>query len=109
MRIGHGYDSHRFAEGRRLILGGVDSFRGAVIGGLTIGVITTLTAAYQPIHAPWLGPNFENVEIVGGHKLRADGDTLATDVDLSRCARVAREPAERDGAARQILVVRIGS
>lgn len=24
MRIGHGYDSHRFAEGRRLILGGVD-------------------------------------------------------------------------------------
>lgn len=44
-----------------LILGGVDSFRGAVIGGLTIGVITTLTAAYQPIHAPWLGPNFENV------------------------------------------------
>jgi 2-C-methyl-D-erythritol 2,4-cyclodiphosphate synthase len=24
MRIGHGYDSHRFAEGRRLILGGVE-------------------------------------------------------------------------------------
>jgi 2-C-methyl-D-erythritol 2,4-cyclodiphosphate synthase len=24
MRIGHGYDSHRFAQGRRLILGGVD-------------------------------------------------------------------------------------
>lgn len=24
MRIGHGYDSHRFAEGRRLILGGID-------------------------------------------------------------------------------------
>ena len=24
MRIGHGYDSHRFAEGRKLILGGVD-------------------------------------------------------------------------------------
>jgi len=23
MRIGHGYDAHRFAEGRRLILGGV--------------------------------------------------------------------------------------
>ena len=30
MRIGHGYDSHRFAEGRRLVLGGVeiDSPRG---------------------------------------------------------------------------------
>jgi 2-C-methyl-D-erythritol 2,4-cyclodiphosphate synthase len=24
MRIGHGYDSHRFAEGRRLVLGGID-------------------------------------------------------------------------------------
>lgn len=44
-----------------LILGGIDSFRGAVIGGLAIGLISTVTAAYQPIHAPWLGPNFENV------------------------------------------------
>ena len=24
IRIGHGYDVHKFAEGRRLILGGVD-------------------------------------------------------------------------------------
>ncbi|MEG1551700.1 MAG: 2-C-methyl-D-erythritol 2,4-cyclodiphosphate synthase, partial [Oscillospiraceae bacterium] len=24
MRIGHGYDVHKFAEGRKLILGGVD-------------------------------------------------------------------------------------
>jgi 2-C-methyl-D-erythritol 2,4-cyclodiphosphate synthase len=24
MRIGHGYDAHRFAEGRKLIIGGVD-------------------------------------------------------------------------------------
>jgi 2-C-methyl-D-erythritol 2,4-cyclodiphosphate synthase len=24
VRIGHGYDAHRFAEGRRLVLGGVD-------------------------------------------------------------------------------------
>ena len=24
MRIGHGYDAHRFAEGRRLVLGGVE-------------------------------------------------------------------------------------
>lgn len=44
-----------------LILGGVDSFKGAVIGGLIIGVISSITAALQPIHAPWLGPNFENV------------------------------------------------
>lgn len=44
-----------------LILGGIDSFKGAVVGGLIIGVISSITAAYQPIHAPWLGPNFENV------------------------------------------------
>lgn len=44
-----------------LILGGIDSFKGAVVGGLIIGVISSITAVYQPIHAPWLGPNFENV------------------------------------------------
>lgn len=44
-----------------LILGGIDSFKGAVVGGLLIGVISSITAAYQPLHAPWLGPNFENV------------------------------------------------
>lgn len=44
-----------------LVLGGLDSFKGAVIGGLIIGVISALSRAYQPIHAPWLGPNFENV------------------------------------------------
>ncbi|WP_131105161.1 branched-chain amino acid ABC transporter permease [Ornithinimicrobium sufpigmenti] len=44
-----------------LILGGIDSFKGAVVGGLIIGVVSSITAALQPIHAPWLGPNFENV------------------------------------------------
>ncbi len=44
-----------------LVLGGLDSLKGAVVGGLVIGLISALTSAYQPIHAPWLGPNFENV------------------------------------------------
>lgn len=44
-----------------LILGGIDSLRGAVIGGLVIGIVSALARTYQPIHAPWLGPNFENV------------------------------------------------
>jgi len=44
-----------------LILGGIDSLKGGVIGGLTIGVVSSITSAYQPIHAAWLGPNFENV------------------------------------------------
>lgn len=44
-----------------IILGGIDSLKGAVVGGLIIGVVASLTSAYQPIYAPWLGPNFENV------------------------------------------------
>ncbi len=44
-----------------IILGGLDSLKGAVVGGLVIGVVSSLTSAYQPVHAPWLGPNFENV------------------------------------------------
>jgi branched-chain amino acid transport system permease protein len=44
-----------------IILGGLDSLKGAVVGGLIIGVVSSLTSAYQPIYAPWLGPNFENV------------------------------------------------
>lgn len=44
-----------------LVLGGIDSFKGAVVGGLLIGVISSLTSSYQPVYAPWLGPNFENV------------------------------------------------
>lgn len=44
-----------------LILGGLDSLRGALIGGLVMGVVSALARTYQPVHAPWLGPNFENV------------------------------------------------
>ncbi|MDO5502541.1 MAG: branched-chain amino acid ABC transporter permease [Actinomycetia bacterium] len=44
-----------------LILGGIDSLKGAVIGGLLIGLISSITSSYQPIYASWLGPNFENV------------------------------------------------
>jgi branched-chain amino acid transport system permease protein len=44
-----------------LILGGIDSLKGAVVGGLLIGLISSITSSYQPIYAGWLGPNFENV------------------------------------------------
>jgi branched-chain amino acid transport system permease protein len=44
-----------------MILGGLDSPGGAVIGGLIIGVTQTLTAGYQPEHAAFLGPNFHIV------------------------------------------------
>jgi branched-chain amino acid transport system permease protein len=44
-----------------MILGGLDSPAGAVVGGLVIGVTQTLTAGYQPEHASWLGDNFHTV------------------------------------------------
>jgi branched-chain amino acid transport system permease protein len=40
-----------------IILGGLDSLPGAVVGGLAVGVIQELTATYQH-HASWLGGNF---------------------------------------------------
>ncbi len=44
-----------------MILGGLDSPLGAVIGGFVIGLSQTLTAGYQPAHAEWLGQNFQAV------------------------------------------------
>ena len=44
-----------------MILGGLDSPLGAVVGGIIIGVTQLLTAGYQPDHAPWLGENFNVV------------------------------------------------
>jgi branched-chain amino acid transport system permease protein len=44
-----------------MILGGLDSPLGAVIGGFIIGLTQTLTAGYQPQHAAWLGDDFQAV------------------------------------------------
>lgn len=44
-----------------IIVGGLDSLKGAVVGGLIVGVSMALTKTYQPVVAPWLGANFENV------------------------------------------------
>jgi branched-chain amino acid transport system permease protein len=41
-----------------IILGGIDSTTGAVVGGFVIGVIQELTAGYQPQYVAWLGHNF---------------------------------------------------
>jgi branched-chain amino acid transport system permease protein len=41
-----------------IIVGGLDSTLGALVGGLLIGLIEVLTAGYQPQFAPWLGKNF---------------------------------------------------
>ena len=44
-----------------IILGGLDSPAGAVVGGVVIGVVQTLTAGYQPQYASWLGSGFSSV------------------------------------------------
>ena len=44
-----------------IILGGLDSIGGAVIGGLAIGVVEALVGTYQAELAPWLGNNFSVV------------------------------------------------
>lgn len=44
-----------------MILGGLDSPLGAVVGGIIIGVSQQLTAGYQPQHAAWLGDDFQAV------------------------------------------------
>jgi branched-chain amino acid transport system permease protein len=44
-----------------IILGGLDSIPGAVIGGLAIGLTEAYTKTYQPDHFPWMGANFDQV------------------------------------------------
>jgi branched-chain amino acid transport system permease protein len=44
-----------------IILGGLDSIGGAVIGGLVIGVTESLFGTYQNDYLPWLGSNFSLV------------------------------------------------
>jgi len=41
-----------------IILGGIDSTTGAVVGGFVIGVVQELTAGYQPQYVAWLGHDF---------------------------------------------------
>jgi branched-chain amino acid transport system permease protein len=44
-----------------IILGGIDSIGGAVVGGLLVGLVQSLVAGYQPDSVPWLGANFQVV------------------------------------------------
>lgn len=44
-----------------IVLGGLDSIPGAVVGGILIGLVEAYVGLYQPDHAAWLGPNFNQV------------------------------------------------
>jgi len=41
-----------------IILGGLESVGGAIVGGLVVGVVEALVGTYQADYAPWLGNNF---------------------------------------------------
>ncbi|MPZ71893.1 MAG: branched-chain amino acid ABC transporter permease [Nitriliruptorales bacterium] len=44
-----------------IILGGLDSVGGAVVGGLAVGVVEAMVSRYQGAYFPWLGQNFSLV------------------------------------------------
>lgn len=44
-----------------IIIGGLDSIEGAIVGGLAVGIVEALVFTYQPTLAPWLGQNFSVV------------------------------------------------
>lgn len=44
-----------------IIIGGLDSFKGAVVGGLIVGVVYQLSTRYAHEYTPWLGSQFEMV------------------------------------------------
>ena len=50
-----------FAAFPAVILGGLDSPGGAVVGGMTIGITQVMTAGYQPRWFPSLGAGFSQV------------------------------------------------
>jgi branched-chain amino acid transport system permease protein len=44
-----------------IILGGLDSIRGAIVGGVVIGLAEAYTKTYQADAFPWMGANFDQV------------------------------------------------
>ena len=44
-----------------IVIGGLDSISGAVVGGLVVGLVEAYTATYQPQYAGFLGSNFSLV------------------------------------------------
>jgi branched-chain amino acid transport system permease protein len=44
-----------------IILGGLDSIPGAIVGGMVVGLAEAYTKTYQPDAFPWLGANFDQV------------------------------------------------
>lgn len=63
--VGGGFDQSSWVIALKalpaIILGGLDSIDGAIIGGIVIGVVEALVGAYQNAYFPWLGSNFSLV------------------------------------------------
>lgn len=59
--INHGTAFFTLVVLAALVIGGLDSFKGAVIGSVIIGIIIAITVRYAATYAPWLGDNFDRV------------------------------------------------
>lgn len=59
--LGPGLGSVALAAFPAMILGGLQSPGGAVVGGVVIGLVQQLTALVVPEHLSWLGTGFERV------------------------------------------------
>jgi branched-chain amino acid transport system permease protein len=60
-QVSSGMDAIALRAFPAIILGGLDSPLGAVVGGVIIGLVEVMTAGYQPNYASWLGDNFYSV------------------------------------------------
>ena len=59
--LGPGLGAFALVAFPAMIVGGLESPVGAVIGGLLIGLVQQLTSLIQPEYLPWLGSGFERV------------------------------------------------
>lgn len=59
--INHGSAFFTLVVLAALVIGGLDSFKGSVVGSVVVGIIIALTVRYAATYAPWLGDNFDRV------------------------------------------------
>jgi 2-C-methyl-D-erythritol 2,4-cyclodiphosphate synthase len=122
MRIGHGYDSHRFAAGRRLVLGGVEipaerglsghSDADAVAHAITDALLGAAGLGDIGTHFPPSDPQWKDadslqllarvVQLLAARNYQVVNVDVTVVAETPRIAPVAREMRERIAAVLEI-------
>ena len=116
LRIGLGYDSHRFAPGRALVLGGVridhdlgltgHSDADAVLHAVTDAILGALAAGDIGRHFPDTDPRWQNADssafVQYAAKLAAEGGWAIANVDVTVIAERPKLAPHRDPMRRRI-------